>query len=209
MIKLAILWILWCALHSWLISMTVTGWLRNHLGDRYRYYRLTYNLFAMATLIPILDYSLSLSGPALISWQREGMIVRWLLLAVCGGLFMAGARHYDLKLLVGIRQARTGGHHATLNPVGELDSSGIMGVTRHPWYLASLLLVWTIHRTIDLPALIVSTILSLYLVVGTVLEERKLVREHGDTYRNYQRDVSMIIPFRYLSNLVGRRTGRR
>jgi protein-S-isoprenylcysteine O-methyltransferase Ste14 len=42
-------------------------------------------------------------------------------------------------------------------------------------------------------------ILSLYLVVGTILEERKLVAEFGESYRAYQREVSMLVPWKWLS----------
>jgi protein-S-isoprenylcysteine O-methyltransferase Ste14 len=34
------------------------------------------------------------------------------------------------------------------------------------------------------------------VVVGTVWEERDLVAEFGDTYRDYQRRVPMLIPWR-------------
>jgi protein-S-isoprenylcysteine O-methyltransferase Ste14 len=34
-----------------------------------------------------------------------------------------------------------------------------------------------------------------YILVGVWLEERDLVRAHGDAYREYQRSVAMFIPF--------------
>jgi protein-S-isoprenylcysteine O-methyltransferase Ste14 len=40
-------------------------------------------------------------------------------------------------------------------------------------------------------------VLSAYLVIGTLLEERKLVLEFGDKYREYQRQVSMFIPLKW------------
>jgi protein-S-isoprenylcysteine O-methyltransferase Ste14 len=35
-------------------------------------------------------------------------------------------------------------------------------------------------------------------VIGTILEERKLVREFGEPYREYQRNVSMFFPYKWL-----------
>jgi len=36
--------------------------------------------------------------------------------------------------------------------------------------------------------------LTIYLVVGALYEERKLVREFGETYIDYQQRTPMIIP---------------
>jgi protein-S-isoprenylcysteine O-methyltransferase Ste14 len=79
---------------------------------------------------------------------------------------------------------------------GEIDSSGVLGVVRHPWYVAVFILLWA--RDLDQAGITVSLVLSAYLVVGTLLEERKLVLEFGDKYRMYQRQVSMFIPLKWL-----------
>jgi protein-S-isoprenylcysteine O-methyltransferase Ste14 len=43
--------------------------------------------------------------------------------------------------------------------------------------------------------IVVNAILTIYVVIGTVLEEKKLVLEFGDAYRKYQQEVPMLIPF--------------
>jgi protein-S-isoprenylcysteine O-methyltransferase Ste14 len=40
------------------------------------------------------------------------------------------------------------------------------------------------------------------VVVGTILEERKLVAEFGDEYRQYQREVSMLFPWKFGASLL-------
>jgi hypothetical protein len=42
MVMLAVLWIIWCALHSGMISQTATGYLKRRLGTRFRIYRLVF-----------------------------------------------------------------------------------------------------------------------------------------------------------------------
>jgi len=55
---------------------------------------------------------------------------------------------------------------------------------------------------LDVSGLITNIILTIYLVVGTVLEERKLLMEYGEDYRQYQKKVSMLIPFKYLKSKI-------
>ncbi|MEE4602998.1 MAG: hypothetical protein V2J65_17075, partial [Desulfobacteraceae bacterium] len=53
---LAVLWIIWCALHSSMISVTATGYLKRWLGTRFRIYRLIFNLVALVSVIPVMVY---------------------------------------------------------------------------------------------------------------------------------------------------------
>jgi protein-S-isoprenylcysteine O-methyltransferase Ste14 len=41
-------------------------------------------------------------------------------------------------------------------------------------------------------------VLSLYLVIGAFLEERKLLKEFGDDYRLYKNRVSMLFPWKWI-----------
>jgi protein-S-isoprenylcysteine O-methyltransferase Ste14 len=124
------------------------------------------------------------------------------LLAIVVLLFFAGARHYDMLQFLGLRQIRRGISHSALTETGKLDTTGILGITRHPWYLGTILLIWA--RGFDVSALITNIILTIYLVVGTVLEERKLLIEYGEDYRRYRENVSMLIPFKYLKSMIQR-----
>ena len=196
MVMLAVLWIIWCALHSGMISVTTTGYLKRWLGKRFRIYRLVFNLVAIVTVIPVMVYEQQLRGPMLFRWEGFLILFQVILLISAILLFLAGARHYDLLQFSGVRQIKTGSSHNALTETGELDTTGILDITRHPWYLGGILIVWT--RDIDISALVANIILTLYFIVGTVLEERKLLIEYGDDYRRYQEKVSMLIPIKWL-----------
>jgi protein-S-isoprenylcysteine O-methyltransferase Ste14 len=114
--------------------------------------------------------------------------------------FFLGGRHYDIHQVMGIKQISEGTADLAITDTGELDTSGVLGITRHPWYLATMLLIWA--RQLDVSAIIVNVILTTYLVVGTYLEERKLLREFGETYRNYQKKVSMLLPYKWLKERI-------
>ena len=55
------------------------------------------------------------------------------------------------------------------------------------------------HTICDLAFSLHALILTVYLIIGTFLEERKLVYEFGDQYRNYQKQVSMLLPLKWLN----------
>ncbi len=197
---LAVLWIIWCAIHSGMISVTVIEYLKRRFGSHFRFYRLIFNLVAIVTIVPVILYNQVIQGPPVFRWEGFMIVFQVFLLAIVVLLFFAGARHYDMLQFLGLRQIRTGASRGVLTETGKLDTAGILGMTRHPWYLGTIMLIWA--RELDVSGLITNIILSIYLVVGTVLEERKLLMEYGEDYRKYQKKVSMLIPFKYLKSKI-------
>jgi protein-S-isoprenylcysteine O-methyltransferase Ste14 len=196
---LALAWTAYCTLHSAMISETATGFLKRRLGDSFRFYRLFFNSIAMLTLIPVLWYSHSLRQAAIFCWEGVWLVPQYLLLG-CGILLVvAGGRHYSLGQFVGISQLR-GASSGGLATGGGIDSSGVLGLVRHPWYTAVVLLLWA--RDLDMAALVGNGVLTVYIVVGTLLEERKLVHEFGDAYCGYQGRVSMFLPLKWIRRRI-------
>jgi protein-S-isoprenylcysteine O-methyltransferase Ste14 len=182
-----------------MISLTVTNYLKDRLGSNYRFYRLFYNLIALITLIPVSLYSASLTGQVLFRWDGFGLIFQSILVIAALVLFISGAMKYDMLQLFGIRQIKSGNSHSTLSENGDIDTSGVLSLTRHPWYLAAIIFVWIRYRDMYVSTLVVNMILTVYIVIGTVLEERKLITEYGENYRDYKEKVSMLVPFKWIS----------
>jgi protein-S-isoprenylcysteine O-methyltransferase Ste14 len=195
---LALLWIAYCVVHSALISITVTDFLKRALGDRYRFYRLFFNIFSVTTLVPLLMYSHSARWKTepLFTWDGYVRVIQYCLTALGAVLAITGARHYNMFQFVGIQQILKGRSGGAMTESGEFDSSGVLGIVRHPWYLAVFILLWA--RDFNLAGFTINVILSAYLLIGTLLEERKLVLEFGEKYKAYQRQVSMLIPLKWL-----------
>ena len=191
----ATLWIIWCVIHSAMISLTVTNYLKHKLGDRFRYYRIVFNVVSAVLLMPIIIYGYNLPGHSLFRWEISIITFQVPLLLAGFLLLLAGARHYDMLQFLGLRQIKTASSHGALSESGKLDTSGILGKTRHPWYLAAIMLIWS--RGFDFSIVLTNLILTIYLSVGTILEERKLLIEYGQDYREYQRNVSMLFPFKW------------
>jgi methanethiol S-methyltransferase len=196
----AFLWILWCALHSILITATVTSYTKRKLGGGYRFYRLFFNAVALITLLPLAYYSISMEGAPIFRWQHPLAIAKYLLLLTSLCLFIAGAKHYDLSQFLGIRQIKTGETNPALSENDTFGTTGILSAIRHPWYVAGIMIIWA--RDISLSTLLNNIVISAYFVIGTILEERKLVREFGDNYREYQKRVSMFLPYKWAKTKI-------
>ena len=193
---LSALWIGWCVVHSLPVAPTVTAYFRRRLGERFRFYRVIYNMLAVLTLLPVLAYTFSLQGDTLFEWEGYLAVVPYALIFVSGLLFLSGMRHYDMAQFLGLRQLKERKDCKAITEDCSLDTSGILGATRHPWYLGGILIVWA--RDLDISALITNAIITGYFIIGTFLEERKLVRQFGADYRNYQQRVSMLLPYKWL-----------
>jgi methanethiol S-methyltransferase len=198
-VLLGLLWTAYCALHSAMISETATGFLKRRLGDTFRFYRLFFNLVAIGLLVSLVSYSESLRQEAMFRWTGPWLPVRYALVAVGVLLFVSGGKHYSLRQFIGISQLR-GTSAGGLAAGGGIDSSGILGVIRHPWYTGLVLLLWA--DDVDGTRLVTAGVLTVYILVGTLLEERKLVHEFGDAYRRYQGRVSMFVPLKWLRSRI-------
>jgi methanethiol S-methyltransferase len=194
---LAFLWAAYCAVHSVLISISVTSWLRTVLAGKYRFWRLFFNVFSIVALVPLVMYSHSarFNSETTFAWSGYWRILRYGIAGLGVVLVVAGARHYSMLQFLGIHQIRKESKRSAMTGCGDFDHRGVLGLMRHPWYVAVFLFLWT--SDLNVTAITVNLVLSVYLIVGTLLEERKLVIELGEEYRRYQDQVSMFVPLKW------------
>ena len=67
---------------------------------------------------------------------------------------------------------------------------------RHPLYFFSLLMIWA-QVSVTTDRLLFNGLWTVWIIIGTFLEERDLIASFGDAYRNYQRNVPMLIPYKW------------
>jgi len=67
---------------------------------------------------------------------------------------------------------------------------------RHPLYFFVLVLIWS-APDVSLDRLLFNVLWTLWVVLGTYLEEKDLVAEFGEKYRYYQKTVPMLFPWRF------------
>jgi methanethiol S-methyltransferase len=66
---------------------------------------------------------------------------------------------------------------------------------RHPLYFFMLALIWSCPD-VNSDRLLFNVIWTLWVVLGSYLEENDLVAEFGERYRQYQKTVPMLLPWR-------------
>jgi methanethiol S-methyltransferase len=187
-----LLWTGYVALHSFLISTRFTNLLSRLLKDYYAFYRLFYVVISLVLLIPLINYSGQIDDKIIITYESPLSIIRYIL--IYGSLLMffyAFFFNYDSLSFFGIRQILN--FRKKVNSTGEIKRKGLLGITRHPMYLALIIYLWC--QTFRMIDIVTNTLLTIYVIIGTILEERKLVLEFGETYTKYQQEVPMLIPF--------------
>lgn len=99
--------------------------------------------------------------------------------------------------------ARPHKNHSAEKPV--LKFRGPYKYMRHPLYFFVLVLIWSssvFGPTLD--RLLFNIIWTVWIFLGTWLEEKDLVKLFGDQYLKYQKQVSMIIPLKWLDRKTRR-----
>lgn len=111
-----------------------------------------------------------------------------MLLALIG--FVWSLRYYDGREFLGIKQLRKGLRE--VRDQERLQISPLHRFVRHPWYSLGLVLIWC--QEMDGPRLLSASLISAYLLIGSRLEERKLMIYHGERYRRYRARVAGLLP---------------
>ena len=181
---------LWGIVHSLLASTGIKHLFRRAFGDGFmRFYRLFYNIYALVSFLPILYLMITLpdrilyQAPAPIDYlMRVGQGISIFLLFV--SVFQT-----DLLSFAGLRQLMEE------EKTGPLITNGLYRVVRHPLYTFSLTFLWLSPR-MTLNSFVVYLSLTLYILVGIIFEERKLVRAFGGEYADYRSVTPMLIPGR-------------
>lgn len=123
-------------------------------------------------------------------WDLRGpaRIVCYMLQLAGVVLTLRAAALIDIWDLAGVAQVTPDRHAPRLDDPVVFTTRGPYGWLRHPIYLGWVLIVFGAPSMTAGRALF-AAISTVYLVMAIPLEERSLVREHGNEYRQYQRLV--------------------
>lgn len=183
-------WFFYFLIHSFLASITVKAFFASKFSAVMPYYRLTFNFLAVFLLIIPLWLTIVWSGEWL--WQWTG-VLEWLshgisILAIVG--FLWSLKFYDTSEFLGLRQLSE--NNTSVDDQEHFQLSPLHRFVRHPWYFFALVLIWV--RDMNLAMLISTVMMSLYFIIGSWYEEKKLIRYHGKIYQRYRELVPGLIP---------------
>ncbi len=186
---LILAWALFGLTHSLFANKLVKDKLTEAIPNYKRYYRFSYNIFALISLGGILVFSTLLPTSTLfessVIWEFIG-----LMFATYGLLISRIAlKSYGIREFLGIDFNDA--------PVSfkKLKRSGLLAYVRHPLYCGTILLFLGVVFYFPTVANLVNFIsVFTYILVGIYFEERKLVYEYGEEYKSYKAQVPMLLP---------------
>ena len=155
-----------------------------------KYYRLFYSLFASVTLLPVLilpavipDQTLYKIPEPLVYFTVFIQIVSVLLLVY--SVLQTGALQF-----IGLSQA------FGLKREDKLNTDGLYRYMRHPLYTFSLLVLW-LTPTMTRNFALLYAALTVYIIIGAIFEERKLLQTFGAAYQEYRAKTPFLIPLKF------------
>jgi len=182
-------WLLYFIIHSLFASVWMKNLFRKFAPSVFRYFRLIYVIFSFLLLSPVLLFGILIPSEYIYEVSDFSQIAG--LIIFVGGfiVFLAGLRLYDLKIFLGLDY---GDNERTIPP---LRTDGLLKYSRHPLYAASIcMIIGYFFYSPTYGILITDVMLIFYFIIGIQFEEKKLLREHGETYKMYKRNTPMLFP---------------
>jgi protein-S-isoprenylcysteine O-methyltransferase Ste14 len=173
---LAASWLLFGISHSLLAGTT----LERPFG---RYSRVAFNCVAL--VMAALPFAIGASLPAILLWEDPNWL-RWARHGVSVAAVLAfihTLKFYSLPVFLGLKFE-----------TWPLTFSPWHSCVRHPWYFLMLVIIWT--QTMTETWLVSALCMTLYLMLGSRIEEKRILRHHPGSYAEYCRIVPGLIPWR-------------
>ena len=177
--------------HSLMIRKSVRGRLERLVRPE-----LFMAVYSILSAVALLGFVLFWRSSGTTAWQVTGVfewVVRGLLLIPVAGFAwgVLSLTPFDpfgvLPISRWLRGRKT--------PAPLFSIKGPYRWVRHPLYLCMLALIWLDPRP-TLESVACNVLWTLWIVLGTVWEEKDLVADFPDSYRRYQKQVPMLVPWR-------------
>jgi protein-S-isoprenylcysteine O-methyltransferase Ste14 len=169
-------------LYGFIHSLIAANGFKHHiyriLGDgAKRYYRLFYSIFAVITLLPVLILTALIPDETLYSIPAPWVYLTTALQIISVGLIIYSVMQTGALQFIGLSQAFGRENKESLNTGG-----------------LSLVVIW-LTPTMTRNFALLYAALTVYILIGAIVEERKLVQTFGPAYQEYRRKTPFLIPF--------------
>ena len=183
-LKLVLGWFVYFFTHSLLAANSVKELFGKFLGKSFRFYRLGYVIFSSLGLLLLLFWNANISTDHLFNHEGAARYLSLVFAAFGVIVIKISFRSYRLSEFIGMSTSEE-----------PFTTKGILSSIRHPIYSGTILIVvgyWLFNPTIPTSASVICILV--YLPIGIYLEERKLIKQFGERYVQYKRDVPALIP---------------
>jgi protein-S-isoprenylcysteine O-methyltransferase Ste14 len=185
-------------IHSILASEKVKIIFRKTFGNLIAFYRIGYNVFALVGLYFIWDLA---PHPALQIYKLpqpyEYLVLIPQLLSLIGMIWCF--KYISFKEFIGLNQIdrylKNEYSETELDENYTLRIEGPYKFSRHPIYFFSIMfLMFRVEMNLFYLTMFMS--FTAYFYIGSYYEEKKMVRLFGDDFKNYQKKVPRIFPYK-------------
>jgi len=175
--------------HSIFVRRGFKQWLGRFMPESY--HGAFYGLTSALAFLPVMFFWQK--SPTLIA-SADG-IAYWLLRAIfllCLAGFVWGVKSLGSFDALGVKPLM---RHISNRPAKpqQIAARGCYRWVRHPLYLFMIVLIWSCP-VLTLDRLIFNIMWTIWIVIGTFLEDRDLHWEFGSQYQQYSEQVPMLIP---------------
>lgn len=148
-----------------------------------RYGRLVFN--GVAVVMTAIPLTISSSLPVILLWKEPNWLhwIRHGISLIAALSFLYTLKFYSIPGFLGL--------NAETWP---LTFSQWHRWVRHPWYFLLLILIWS--QTMTETWLVSALCMTLYLMLGSKIEEKRILRLHHNSYADYCKIVPGLIPWR-------------
>jgi protein-S-isoprenylcysteine O-methyltransferase Ste14 len=185
---LILLWIEFSIFHSVFATEKFKSFMHGLMKGKYKYYRILYSAFAFINVSFIVAYHFAINTVLLWKTSLSEIIIACTCMAIGGFMMMYFAIKFFFELsgadiFLQTKKSQT------------LIITSLYKFVRHPLYTATLLFIWSIFFwKPSLSNLISCICITIYTIIGIYFEEKKLIKDFGDSYIQYRNKTPMLIP---------------
>ncbi len=187
-IYMGVLWLVYYGLHSAFATDRIKSFFARRFPLVAKWYRLIFIVFAAVNFLLLVRLHLVVPSRELFE------SIFWI--KIIGALFVVLAVTILGLSLREFRGTPVFGDIMEDSSGPRLIKVGIYAIIRHPMYFA--ILPGVIALFLYFPCwknALFGLITGLYVIIGTLLEEHKLIRRYGAVYLAYREKTSMLIPY--------------
>lgn len=197
-----LLFVLFGYSHSILASNKLKRKLIDKIGEKVAFYRLFYNIISLLTFY--LVYKLSPKPGVVVydlNYPWDIVILVFQIISLIGLIWAASAvKLFEFAGIAQIKRYYKGEYNVKeLDERYELKKTGAFKYSRHPIYFFSILFLG-LRPTMDFFYLIFFICLTLYFIIGSIYEEKKLVELFGSEYVQYKKETPWLVPLKILKS---------